>query len=150
MSKIEEQVTIGAPAEDVFACLADVERLIEWFPGVVSARRTSRKRTGVGVTAEVTARAAGREVTGTGRCVEWDAPRRLVLMASLDNGVTATSAFDCAGNGRVTELKARIEYTLPGSSLSRWVGGFVGDALGKRELKKALESLKRQIEAADD
>jgi hypothetical protein len=97
----------------------------------------------------VLAKAAGHEVRGTGRCLAWDRPRHLLVATDFENGLTATSAFDSSANGAKTALKVRIEYTVPGGGVRRFVGGLVGDAVAKRDLKNGLENLRRRFEAGE-
>jgi uncharacterized membrane protein len=149
MAKIQEKITIAASAEDVFDLVSDVERLAEWMPGLVSVKRTSRKKRGVGVTTAVLAKAAGREFRGTGRCLVWKRPSRLLVAIEFENGLTATSAIDSTSDGAKTELSVCIEYDVPGKGVRQLVGGLVGDAMAKRDLKKALEHLKRRLEAGE-
>jgi uncharacterized membrane protein len=150
MAKIEENITIAASAEDIFDLLSDVERLADWMPGLVSVKRTSRRKRGVGVTTEVLAKAAGREVRGTGRCLAWERPRHLVVGTDFENGITATGTIDCSSKSAKSELDVRIEYEVPGEGVKRFVGGLVGDAMAKRDLKKALKNLKRRLEAGEE
>ena len=147
MPEIEENILIGAPAERVFARLAEPERGPEWTPNLLKVERTSEIQAGPGLETLLVANVVGRESRGTGRCVDWEPPRRLVLQSSFDVGVGSTTTFELSEHGANTELKARVDYSLASQGIRRFVGGLLAEPLARRDLRKALDNLKRQIEA---
>lgn len=147
MPTLEEKVEIAVAAERIFARLADAERGPEWTPNLVRVERTSDVKSGPGLESNVTVKVAGRETKGTGRCLEWEPPRRLVLGSKLDGGVSATTTFELIENGSGTDVTARLDYTLPSTGLGRFLGGLVGEPMARRELRQALANLKTQLEA---
>ena len=146
MAALEDSILVSAPLRRVFDYLADVEHVPEWLPNVVEARRTSEIEAGPGTEVDVVFTAGGRESEGTCRCVEWDAPHRLVLESEIAIGVTSTLQFDLATAGRQTEVLARIEYTLTGGRFGRLMGGLFGDRMVRRDMRTALENLKERVE----
>ncbi|HYU18664.1 MAG TPA: SRPBCC family protein [Chloroflexota bacterium] len=147
MPVLEEKVVIAAPARSVFDRLADVERSPDWAPNLTEVRRTSKARTGRGLRLALVAREAGRESKGTGRCLEWEPPRRLVLEFSFDIGATTTTAFELTQNGSKTELKARADYSLPKKGFGGMAISLLAGTMARRGLRKSLENLKSQLEA---
>src|SRR6266852_7381865 len=104
MPTAQAKVTIELPARQVIAHLARPERSPEWIPYLVRVERTSRAKTGAGVKTIVVAQMGGKESKGTGRYVEWDPPRRLVIESAFDTGVTSKTSFDLEENGSKTQL----------------------------------------------
>jgi uncharacterized protein YndB with AHSA1/START domain len=147
MPTIQEQVSIAAPPESVFALLAQPERGPEWTPNLLRVERTSQVAEGPGLETRLMANVAGKKSIGVGRCLSWDPPRSLVLESSLDVGITSQTIFGLATQGAGTMLVARVDYTLPPSGLGKLVGGLVGDSFARRDLKTALANLKRLVES---
>jgi uncharacterized protein YndB with AHSA1/START domain len=147
MPTLEEKVEIAVSAERIFARLADAERGPEWTPSLVRVERTSAVESGPGLQTSLIVKVAGHETKGTGRCLEWEPSRRLVLDAKLDGGVSATTTFGLAENGSGTDVTARIDYTLPSRGLGRFLGALMGEPMARRDLRQALANLKAQLEA---
>jgi uncharacterized protein YndB with AHSA1/START domain len=145
---LQETIAIGAPIERVFERLSQAERAPEWTPNLVRVERTSAIEAGPGLETIFLVKVAGRDSHGTGICRAWDPPRSLVLESTLDIGVNSTTTFELSDAGAGTRLVARVEYSLPPKGLGKLVGGLVGQALARRDLKKALANLKQQLEMA--
>jgi uncharacterized protein YndB with AHSA1/START domain len=144
---LEEQVEIDAPIEGVFELLADPVRGPEWTPNLLSVEPLHNGQgAGPGTETRLLVNMAGRPSKGTGRCVEWDPPHRLVLASSLDAGVDSTTTFQLTPTESGTAVAARLEYTLTSGGLGRLVGGLVGNSMARRDLRKALTNLKSQVE----
>jgi uncharacterized protein YndB with AHSA1/START domain len=144
---LEERVEIAAPIEGVFELLADPARGPEWTPNLLSVEPLQDgQAAGPGAETRLLVNMAGRPSKGTGRCVEWDPPHRLVLASSLDLGVNSTTTFQLTPTKSGTAVAARVEYTLTTGALGRLVGGLLGDSLARRDLRKALANLKAQVE----
>jgi uncharacterized protein YndB with AHSA1/START domain len=143
---LDERVEIAAPIEAVFELLADPARGPEWTPNLVSVEPLVDGPPGPGLETRLLVNVGGRPSKGTGRCVEFDPPHRLVLASSLDVGISSTTSFQLTPTARGTAVAARVEYTLPASGLGRLVGGLFGDSLARRDLRKALANLKAQLE----
>jgi uncharacterized protein YndB with AHSA1/START domain len=144
---LEEQVEIAAPIEGVFELLADPVRGPEWTPNLLSVELLGNGRAaGPGTETRLVVNMAGRPSKGSGRCVEWDPPHRLVLASSLEAGVDSTTTFQLTPTGSGTAVAARLEYTLTGDGLGRLVGGLLGNSMARRDLRKALANLKTQLE----
>jgi uncharacterized protein YndB with AHSA1/START domain len=144
MAELEEQVVVAAPPERVFDLLGSPERGPEWTPNLV--RVEPLDAAGPEGRTALVVKVAGRERRGTGRCLEWDPPHRMTLESTLEIGVTSVSTFELTPRPDGTQVRARLEYSLPANGLGGLLGGLVGDSLARRDLKKALANLKRIVE----
>jgi len=147
MPTLQHAILIAAPIKRVYGFLEEIERVPEWLPRVVAAQRTSETLSGVGAELAVVVEAGGRQSSGTSRCVEVEAPRRLVFQSSLDIGLTSTMTFELTAQGRQTHVEATVEYAFAGRGFSRLVGGLFGNALAKKDIEAGLASLKSALEA---
>jgi len=145
--ELEQKIFINVSPERVFARLAEPECGPEWTPNLLKVERTSLVEAGPGLETRLLARLGGRESQGTGRCLAWDPPRSIVLETNLDVGVSSTTTFELTDQPPGTLMAAHVAYSLPAKGLGRLVGGLLGETLARRDLRKALENLKRQLEA---
>jgi uncharacterized protein YndB with AHSA1/START domain len=143
---LEERVEIAAPIEGVFELLADPARGPEWTPNLLSVEPLTDGPPGPGIETRLLVNMGGRPSKGTGRCVEFDPPHKLVLASSLDVGITSTTSFQLTPTPTGTAIAARVDYTLPSKGLGRLVGGLFGDSFARRDLRKALANLKARLE----
>lgn len=129
MKRVERQATIGAPPEEVFAYLSNLEKLSEWQAGVVSAQRTSDGPMGVGATALVTREIMGNRVEAPLTITEYDPPRRLVIGSEV-SGVKAqgTLDFQPSEDGKATDLTFAME--IRGSGFTGFMEGMIAGAAG--------------------
>ena len=146
MPTLHETMLIAAPIKRVYTFLADIERAQEWLPHVVETHRTSKIRSGEGAEIAIVVSAAGRQTEGTSRCVEAASPDRLVFETQLAIGLTSTTAFDLAADGRQTQVAVTVEYAFGGRGLGRLVGGLFGDKVARQDILAGLECLKSRIE----
>ncbi len=112
--KVQIDIDIERPADEVFAYLSDFSHNPEWQQGMVSAEWTSPAPYGVGSTYRQLARFLGRRVMSTFQVVEWDPPHRVTIE-------TLESSFPI----RVTRTVASL-----GPSRSRASAYVAGDASG--------------------
>ena len=144
MKRVERQATIGAPPDEVFAYLSDLEKLSEWQAGVVSARRTSEGPMGVGATALVTREVVGNRVEAPLTITEHDPPRRLAIGSEV-SGVKAhaTLDFEPSEDGEATDLTFAME--IRGSGFTGFIEGMIASAAGG-DIDASLERLKEHFE----
>jgi dehydrogenase/reductase SDR family protein 12 len=99
------------PAE-AFAYMADFSNARVWDPSVSQARRTDEGPLGTGSTFELIARFAGRNVPLTYSIVEFEPPRRVVLVARRGFVSRDTITVDAAdGAGSVVHYDALLSFT---------------------------------------
>lgn len=65
MIKIEESIVVNRPIEEVFAYIADTEKMPQWAAEVVDAKKTSEGPVGVGTTLTIAVKILGRRVENT-------------------------------------------------------------------------------------
>jgi carbon monoxide dehydrogenase subunit G len=75
----ERTADVGAPADQVYAFLADIGNLPRWMSGVSRAELTSTGPLGVGSTAVVERRLLGQHIRADLRVSALDPDRRIVL-----------------------------------------------------------------------
>jgi carbon monoxide dehydrogenase subunit G len=73
----ETSVTIGRPAEEVFAFISDPSKLATWQSVIQDAQHKSDGPANEGSEIDVTAQFLGREIQGTVQITEMDPPRSL-------------------------------------------------------------------------
>jgi carbon monoxide dehydrogenase subunit G len=144
---LRESLLVAAPTKRVYGFLADIERVQEWLPYVVDARRTSENATGEGAEIALTVSAAGRTSEGTTRCIAATPSHHLAFETKLALGLTSTVTFDLAAEGRQqTQMNVTVEYGFTGLT-GRLIGKLLGDAAARRDIVAGLEGLKARLEA---
>ncbi len=143
MKRVERHALIGAPPAEVFAYLANLDKLSEWQMGVTSARRTSEGEMGVGGTAIVVRELMGQRIEAPLTITEYDPPRRLAIGSEV-SGVKADGILDLAAieNGAATDLSFAME--IRGSMLTRFMEPMIASAAGG-DIDASLERLKQRF-----
>ena len=147
MATLQQVTVISATVKQSFAFLADIERVEQWLPRVVTATRTSTVRHGASAELAVAVEAGGKRAQGTIRCTDAEAPQRLTFISTLDVGVVSTTTFDLAADGKQTRLTATLDYSFTGRGFGRMLGSLFGDSYARQDLTTALANLKTGIEA---
>jgi carbon monoxide dehydrogenase subunit G len=143
MKRVERSARIGAPPEEVFAYLADLDNVAEWQTGVVSAERTSEGEMGVGTTVQVVRELMGQRIAAPLTVTEYDPPRRMVIGSEV-SGVKAHAELDIAPAGdRETDLTFAME--IRGSMLTVFMEPMIAGAAGG-DIDASLERLKKRFE----
>ncbi|MBA3739704.1 MAG: SRPBCC family protein [Chloroflexi bacterium] len=146
MQRVERSARIGASVEEVFAYIADLDRLAEWQSGVVNAELTSDGEMGVGSTALVTRQLMGQSIEAPLTITEFEPPRRMVIGSEV-SGVKALAELDLApaGDG-ATDLSFAME--IRGSMLTAFLEPMIAGAAGG-DIDASLERLKARFSAGD-
>jgi carbon monoxide dehydrogenase subunit G len=143
MKRVERSARIGAPPEEVFAYLADLDNVAEWQTGVISAERTSEGEMGVGTTVQVVRELMGQRIVAPLTVTEYDPPRRMVIGSQV-SGVKAQAELDIAPAGdRETDLTFAME--IRGSMLTTFMEPMIAGAAGG-DIDSSLERLKKRFE----
>jgi uncharacterized membrane protein len=142
MRIVEATTEIDAPAEDVFALVADLDRLPEWQTDIVAVRAGSPEPR-VGATAEVTRAVMGRHVTAPLRVTAWEPPRRMAISSEVQ-GVRAEGHLEVEPIG---PSRSRLGFRLEihASGLKRVAEPLIASAASE-EAQASLERLKHLLE----
>ena len=143
MVSADASVSIGRPAADVFAFVADVRNDPRWHTDVLGAELQGAEPIGQGSTFAITIKPAMGETGGTVTVREFDPPRRVVFdvrMGKLQPTTTFT-VVDEAGGSRITR---HIDMTPSG--LMRLMAPMMGGMMQKRNVG-FLQNLKRVLES---
>jgi carbon monoxide dehydrogenase subunit G len=145
MKRVERTARIGAPPDDLFAYLADLDNLDEWMAGIVSAEVTSGSELGVGSTARVVRALGGQQVEAELTVDAYDPPDRLVISSEV-SAVRVTASLDlAAADGEATDLRFAME--IRGSMLTRFMEPMIAGAAGG-EIDATLERLRARFVAS--
>lgn len=144
MQRVERSARIGAPPEEVFAYLADLENLAEWQSGVVSAEVTTGGEMRAGSTARVVRELMGQRVEAPLTVTEYEPPRRMGIGSEV-SGVRALATLDLAPEGDdATALSFAME--IRGSGLTAFMEPMIAGAAGG-DIDASLERLRRRFDA---
>ncbi len=127
MQRVERRARIEASPEDVFAYVADLERLAEWQAGVVSATRTSTGEMGVGATALVTRELMGQRIEAPLTVSDFAPPTRLAVESEV-SGVSALATLELEAADEATDLVFAME--IRGSMLTAFMEPMIASAAG--------------------
>jgi uncharacterized protein YndB with AHSA1/START domain len=143
MKRVERTATIAVPPDELFAYLADLDKLDEWMAGIVSAEVTSGGDLGVGSTARVVRALGSQQVEAPLTVAEYDPPRRLVITSEV-SGVNVAASLDLAPAGSATDLRFAME--IRGSMLTRFMEPMIAGAAGG-EIDATLDRLRARFAA---
>jgi uncharacterized protein YndB with AHSA1/START domain len=142
MARFEQQVTIDAPIDQVWAMMTNPQTWASWFPDVESI-------TGLeAVDSQATFAWQDGTESGTGTITEVDTQRGLISVVTTKGDDSTTHTFDLDRTGGLfgigandTKLTYRREYKADGGFLGEFMaGGNVADAL---DVKNTLNKIKR-------
>lgn len=149
MRKLSGDITINAPAEQVWTALADLERVQDYSPGVAAAQYTTEAREGVG---------AGRHCDLQGppgwveeRIVEWQEGESMTIeiFASSPPIKHAFGHFTLASQGDETRVTFGLEYKLMFGPIGSIMDAIIVRRLFDKSIKTTLEGLKYNVETGE-
>lgn len=108
MTTITVERSIQAPAEAVFAAVAEVEDLPEVVPEVTDVEFVTEATSGVGTRFVETRRQAGRDFVTELEITEHEPPRR-VRMVAENRGTVWDTRFEIEDHGEGVLLRATLE-----------------------------------------
>ena len=142
MTEFKAQVVINRPMEEIFAAIADMNKMDTWQTNVLESRMTSSEPIAQGSTYVYTMQLFGRRVETSGEIIHYEPPTKW--------GYKATSGpFPMSGY-------IMLE-TAPGGTRATWIvdaepGGFFALArpllkrMSERQLEGNLKNLKDMLE----
>jgi uncharacterized membrane protein len=143
--RVSERIEISAPAEEVWAFLAEPENYLRFMSGVTRWEVAGDVRSGLGARYRMLLRVGAAEVGGLIEFVEWSEPR--------DMAWTSVTGVDQRGRWRIraideetTRVELRYAYGVAGAGISGWAAEKVAAPTIGRHIRRSLQQLKRQVE----
>ena len=145
MIRVETEVKINRPSEDVFAFISNFENNPRWQSGQHEARFTSERPLGVGSTYDQVAKFMGRWIHSTFEVLEYE-PNRKVKASSTSGSfpITFTRIVEPIDGG--AKVKAIIEGDATG--FFKLAQPLLG-RLVQRSVDSDYQNLKRIMESDD-
>ena len=142
--KVERDIDLAAPREQVYELLMDPQRLGEW---VTIHERFDDAPDELSEGAEMSQRlkVAGQRFTVHWKVTEDDRPARVKWEGRGPARTSARVVYDLEERDRGSRFSYLNEYELPGGAAGRMAGRAVSAAAG-REVERSLERLKRLLE----
>jgi len=114
MPVITETVETDLPTEQSFDYVANFENIIEWDPGVTTARKVTAGPAGVGTEYALDLEYGGSPLSMVYRITEWDPPRLVVLEGDGDRSLAVDRiSFRPTSTGTSVEYQADIQLKGP-------------------------------------
>lgn len=142
--KVERQIDISAPADDIYQVVMDPHRLEDWVSiheRLDDAPKSLRK----GSTLTQSLKLAGRTFKVDWTVVQNDRPSYVVWEGKGPLGSKAKAVYEFSEADGVTHFTYMNEYNLPGGPLGKMAGPAVRKVTGK-ELDTSLENLRKMVE----
>ncbi len=145
MATFETQIKIAAPAQSVWAALADVGNIYQWNPGVEKSHLTTEQATGVG---------AGRHCDLGGanyldeEVVKWEEGKHLTMRIIGTNMPfkTADIRFTLRSENSSTVVTVSPEYTLKFGPLGKLLNLLFVRRAYQKGMQEMLSGLKDYVE----
>jgi len=143
--KVEREIEIAAPPEQVYDLIADPDRLGEWVTihQYVDGKAPGELVEGAKMTQCL--KLAGRSFKVKWKVVESDRPNRLVWEGRGPMRSKAKVVNTLTETGKGTKFSYLNEYSLPGGPLGNMAGPVVRRVTGG-EVDKTLQKLKELLE----
>lgn len=143
--RVGASIQVSAPADAVWAFIADPSRYLHFMSGVTRWEVASDEPTGCGARYRMLMRVRSAEIGGLVEVVEWDEPS--------DMAWTSVTGIDQRGRWRLrerrfgrTDVELRLSYGVAGSGLLGWVAERIAAPTVTGHLRRSLQQLKRQVE----
>ena len=141
--RVEQSVVINRPVEEVFAVVADFEKLPQWDAAVVEAAKTSEGPMGVGTTLREVFHLLGRRIESTGEVIGYESDRRIkIKTTSGPLPAEVTETFEPVENGTNITFTAELEL----GGLLKLAEPIIARLFGM-QVKGSTASLKQFLEA---
>jgi uncharacterized protein YndB with AHSA1/START domain len=145
VTKLEREIHIEAPPEEVYAKLMDPDCLGDWVTIQDKLLKAPDGDLEKGDELVQRCRVAGQRFKLSWRVESANRPHKTVWNGKGPFGSKAKVTYDLAENNGGTDFTYTNEYSLPGGPVGRLAGRAVVGASGA-EADKTLERLKRLIE----
>jgi uncharacterized membrane protein len=149
MARVEGQIMIHRPVDEVFDVVADERNEPRYNPQMRRVEQTSAGPIGVGTTFRAESMSRGRPVEMTITVTEFERPRRLTSWTHLSTmDIHGTLTFDPApdGTGGTGGTRMRWSWELEPRGMLKLMTPVVA-LIGRRQERSIWTGLKRYLEA---
>lgn len=143
--KVEREIHVAAPAEDIYAVVTDAGRLGDWVTiheDLLDAPDGTLRK---GSELTQCLKLAGRRFKVRWKVVENDRPSRVVWEGRGPVRSKARVVYEMSENDDGTRFSYTNEFDLPGGPLGRMAGPVVR-RVTVGELESSLQNLRRMVE----
>ena len=142
--RVESSIDIQAPAERVFAFIADIERQPEWIGAVAGVSSLSSNPAQLGTTFVLSLALMGKSADATQEVTRFE-PNRVYTQSTTSGPIPTEITITLTENGSTTTVHNVTEADI--SSLGRLAGPLVQRTI-RRQLESDLHTLKDILERA--
>jgi uncharacterized protein YndB with AHSA1/START domain len=143
MIKVEGNVEINRPLEQVWKFLTSVDNASKWDSGILEAHQTSDGPVGLGTTLEAVRDMGGKRRSMNVKVTEYDPIKRVAW--TIDAGIgTGKSIYTFESAGSATKLSKTSQLELKG--LYNLLTPILRRRFNKSEIEHDLETIKRSVE----
>jgi len=142
MPLAKSEIRIGAPPDQVWAVIGDLEGGPRWSAVTLECQLTSEGPPGLGCTYRAVSKFAASKITTEHEIVEWEPPH--IMVSWVTKGAESVLTQICEPEGQGSKLTMSNEFALP-----RGVPSLVGDKLAQQvsnTLTEELMRIKREVE----
>ncbi len=144
--RLEREVHLDAPPQEVYELVMDPRRLEDWVSIHQSLEEAPDGLLTEGDKIRQTLKLAGRPFEVRWTVTTNNRPKHVVWKGEGPVGSTAGIEYGFEEDGEGTRFRYVNEYDLPGGMLGRFAGRFVaGSKIPDRELDRSLEKLKKLL-----
>jgi uncharacterized membrane protein len=143
--RVVHAVDIKAPAELVWAQVADPDQYLHFMHGVTRWEVQGEQRTGLGARYRMLLRVGSAEIGGLIEVIEFH--------PSTDLAWTSVMGIDQRGRWRLrqrrpgtTRVELRLQYGVAGAGIPGWLAEQVAAPVVRSHLRRSLAQLKRRVE----
>lgn len=146
MATIQKSIDIDAPAERVFAILADPKRIPEYTPGIISIEDIQQTEQHIDDSFRVTYSVFGLRFPMTFTVTISEQPTRWAMR--FDGGMKGTWTWSLEAREKSTHLTTAIAYEMAGGILGKTIDAMLVERMNEKNVERQQEQLKRVSEAA--
>ncbi len=144
--RINESTLVAATPETIWYYLADPENYLRFMSGITHWEVVGEKPSGLGARYRILLRVGAAEVGGLIEMVEWTQP--------FDMAWHSVTGVDHRGRWRIRQhgsgrckIEFRFAYGVVGGGIAGLVTQFAAAPAMRRQMRRTLGQLKRQVEA---
>jgi uncharacterized membrane protein len=143
--RVEEDIRIDAPREDVWRFVSEPERYSEFMVGSTWSAVPGEPVTGPRARFEICIEVGSIDLGGIIEVVEWDPPHELAW--TNITGIDQRGRWILRDRGDHTNVTIRLSYQVPGGFLAL-VASQLGKPLIQRDARLSLQALREAVEGA--